>query len=833
MAINKPYNLLLPFFLCLLIFTAGEVQAYTEAVVQDSTRKKIISRPLSLSDIPVFGQQTRQLIIDARNLRKSRSALPPISEGFVKTEIELKRKIQLLSDTLEIFRFDRIRKEERELNQIQNRLDNWQLVLDKWSSTAISKESDIKNYIGIWILTEDSLASISAIAEEFLSRDTIIDAVGGLDRLMVSVSDYKNALQEENIKLQEYLGVLLAVKGDLAVTYDLLDQNYSLIEEKKQTVASNIFLPDNPPIWLITSSQSSRPGLHFFREEVRSDIVIIHRFFENHPHADFILMTIFLTVLALLIFLRLKGKAYFQLQRTEVDYSSVILDHIVAVALVITWFVFYLFYDVPREVNQFFALVCLLPMSWLLKKIRPQWTWGTVAIFILVTFTYLFLPVTNYRPMWQRIILLLLSSGVFVLFAWLRQRTQMIQNANKRWMGLLPFLLWAFSLLNVAAVIANIVGSVQLAYLLVMSTIGAFIGFIAIGLMIDLLQSMIFLLLLGPLLKGSYIIQHDSTIVLKKLNRLFRWLEIIIWTYAVLDLFAIRDQLFSKVMAVVTYPLVIGEMKISLGNVLAFYAILQISIWLSQFIRYFLDREVFARVETEKGMHGTVSLILKYTITIVGFFLALSAAGLQLDKLSIVMGALGVGIGFGLQNIVNNLISGMILAAERPIHIGDMIEIPGVSGRVKDIGLRATVIGTWDGADVVVPNGDLLSSKLTNWMLTNMQRRVTTEIRVPFDSNINEVSSILLETASSLPEVLKDPEPYLNFTGMGTSAMEIKLYCWISRADEFISKGRNIRIAVYAALQEAGYKIPPPRQEISLNSKVDQNETGGPTGQHS
>ena len=190
--------------------------------MQDSTRKKIIPRPLDLSDIPVFGQQTRQLIIEARNLRKSRSALPPISAGFAKTADELERKLQLLSDTLDIFRFDRIRKEERELNQIQSRLDNWQLILEKWSATAISKEADIKSYITIWTLTADSLARISVIAEEFLSRDTIIDASAGLDRLMVSVTGYKDALLlslAEADTLLPYPGVICQRQGLNEILY--------------------------------------------------------------------------------------------------------------------------------------------------------------------------------------------------------------------------------------------------------------------------------------------------------------------------------------------------------------------------------------------------------------------------------------------------------------------------------------------------------------------------------------------------------------------------------------------------------------------------------------
>jgi small-conductance mechanosensitive channel len=204
---------------------------------------------------------------------------------------------------------------------------------------------------------------------------------------------------------------------------------------------------------------------------------------------------------------------------------------------------------------------------------------------------------------------------------------------------------------------------------------------------------------------------------------------------------------------------------------------------------------------------------------LLGIVFAFAAAGIQMDKLAILMGALGVGIGFGLQNIINNFVSGIILALERPIKIGDKLDIPGGSGIVKDIGTRASTVRNWDGSDVVIPNGELISNKLTNWTLYDRLRRIMVEIRVPFDTDMESLSKLLIDTAKGMPEVMKKPGPYVYFKGIGTSTMEINLYCWISNNDNFFSYSNVIRKVVFKALADAGYDIPVPQQEVHISKE--------------
>jgi small-conductance mechanosensitive channel len=327
-------------------------------------------------------------------------------------------------------------------------------------------------------------------------------------------------------------------------------------------------------------------------------------------------------------------------------------------------------------------------------------------------------------------------------------------------------------------------------------------------------------MLTGLFTRYSNILKEDGQLVLDKMNKLFRFIGFASVLYIILELLKIREDIFKVAGSIVKYPITVGEMSISLGNLLAFFITIQIAVWISSLTRYILEREVFPRATLKHGIPNTILILIKFTFIVLGVLLAFSAAGVKIDKLAIAMGALGVGIGFGLQNIISNFVSGIILALERPITIGDLVDIPDVSGVVRDIGLRASTIRTWQGSDVIVPNATLISNKLTNWTFFDRLRRVKVDVRVPFGTNIEEVSQLLLKTASEIPEAMKKPKPYLNLKDIGTSAMEINLYCWIDDSDKIFSYGTAIRKAIYEALKEEGYDIPVPKQDIMIDSET-------------
>jgi small-conductance mechanosensitive channel len=229
---------------------------------------------------------------------------------------------------------------------------------------------------------------------------------------------------------------------------------------------------------------------------------------------------------------------------------------------------------------------------------------------------------------------------------------------------------------------------------------------------------------------------------------------------------------------------------------------------------------VFPRTRLAQGVPYAISSLLRYTMIFLGFMLALAAAGIELGKLTVIAGGLGVGIGFGLQNVVNNFVSGLILLFERPVQVGDVVQIMSQNlwGEIRRIGIRASVIHTFDGAEVVVPNGHLISDSVTNWTLSDRRRRVEVNVGVEYGTDAQRVIDLLLEVADGHPDVLEIPAPRAFFLSFGDSALLFLLRGWIADFDDGFRVRSELSVAIQHALREAGIGVPFPQRDLHLRT---------------
>jgi potassium efflux system protein len=202
----------------------------------------------------------------------------------------------------------------------------------------------------------------------------------------------------------------------------------------------------------------------------------------------------------------------------------------------------------------------------------------------------------------------------------------------------------------------------------------------------------------------------------------------------------------------------------------------------------------------------------------VGFLMAILASGMDVTRFTVILGTLSVGIGFGLQNVVNNFVSGLILLYERPIRVGDVIDVGTATGTVTHIGIRSSTIKTFLGAEVVLPNSNLVSNQLTNWTLSDQTRRIEIDVGVAYGSDIEKVQEILLLVARQNVDVLSDPAPLVLFTAMGDSALSFQLRFWTARFDRYLTIAGEVRTAIVAKLDEAGISIPFPQRDLHVVS---------------
>ena len=258
----------------------------------------------------------------------------------------------------------------------------------------------------------------------------------------------------------------------------------------------------------------------------------------------------------------------------------------------------------------------------------------------------------------------------------------------------------------------------------------------------------------------------------------------------------------------------IGNMVFTFKSVLVFICIIWLSSVISRFINYFFGNERLKNAGKRSRL-GSMMLLIRLMIWTLGFCIAVAAAGVPLDKLSIMIGALGVGIGFGLQNIVNNLVSGVILAFERPIQVGDLIEVGGKLGIVKEIGVRSSKINNNKGADIIVPNGDLLSQHLINWTMQDRNKQVEFAMGIPYRADVSNVKTLIQETLAKNEKIMQTPAPAIVVQQFGDCAIDLKILFWVHDLTEAGTIRSNVMIEIYETLARAGIQLPVNKRPIA------------------
>ncbi|CAN5726019.1 hypothetical protein BH23GEM5_BH23GEM5_06700 [soil metagenome] len=294
---------------------------------------------------------------------------------------------------------------------------------------------------------------------------------------------------------------------------------------------------------------------------------------------------------------------------------------------------------------------------------------------------------------------------------------------------------------------------------------------------------------------------------------------LIIWAaLAVLDVWELIGSPLESWNAVKDMGVTLVGINITVGRVVIAWVVVYLAMLGSWITRTFIRSEVSPRWDLDRGVGESISTLLHYLLLTLGVLFALGALGVELQNFAIIAGALGVGIGFGLQNVVNNFVSGLILLFERPVRVGDIVVVGGEWGTIKKIGLRSTIVVTFDQSEMIVPNGDLVSEKVTNWTLSNPITRVVLPVGVAYGSDVQRVLQILREAAVAHPGVLAEPAPQALFVAFGDSALDFELRVWVKELLLRPQVKSTILAEVDHRFRAAGIEIPFPQRDLHLRS---------------
>lgn len=458
----------------------------------------------------------------------------------------------------------------------------------------------------------------------------------------------------------------------------------------------------------------------------------------------------------------------------------------------------------PAVFVELMQLLLVISLSFLLMKRWP----GKLFIFWLILFAML---------LFHSIKGLMISSthssriGTFlidllsILLGWLLLKQQRrYREYFPRYMTLITFL---YILLNGLAALSNLFGRVTLTQVLGNTAISNFVQAIGLIIFIQIVLEAVYLQLEADKKSTRFTAYLNYQNVELRLRHILTLIAGLFWFINLTQNLNIYDQAYQTIGDFLGAERSVGSTSFTLGSILIFFLAIWISNILQKYIGYFfgdMDGEV---MPDKKTRLGTSILLIRLLVLTAGFLLGVLASGIPIDKVTIVIGALGVGIGLGLQNIVNNLVSGVILAIERPIQVGDLIEISGNSGRVKEIGIRSSHIITADGAEVIIPNGDMLSQKLTNWTLSNTHLRVEINIKLGEGADLEKARETILALLQHDEGIMARPEPQVLFRSITQAGADVQILFWAFDINKWVQLKSDMLQKIYEACHKENIPV--------------------------
>jgi len=339
---------------------------------------------------------------------------------------------------------------------------------------------------------------------------------------------------------------------------------------------------------------------------------------------------------------------------------------------------------------------------------------------------------------------------------------------------------------------------------------------------------LVFLFHLWPL-RLLRMVRHHRDLLERRSYRFLFWFVTLGWLYRYLNYLGLSNPVLSLGGAILAAKLERGSISISVSDILTFVFIVWVAYKLSAFIRFLLDEEVYPHTRIAPGQAYAMSSLLNYIIVAAGFVVGIGVLGGDLSKLTVLASAFGVGIGFGLQSVINNFVSGLILLFERPIQVGDAVQVGTVLGNVRRIGIRASIVSTPQGAEIIVPNARLISEEVTNWTRSDQLRRVDVKVGISYGTAQKKVIELLESVARAQPHVLQNPPPEALFMGYGDSAINFELRAWTEHA-HWVQVQSGLTGAVYDAVYAAGMSFPFPQREVRVLHDPETGSIAAPDG---
>jgi small-conductance mechanosensitive channel len=700
---------------------------------------------------------------------------------------------------------DTLRAAEAAWNTFAANTDVWKRDLTRRVAAIDNTLGDLQTRIDTWNNTL-ARANANRVPPEIIGRiNTTLAALNDAHR-------QADAARANVLRLQA-----LVAAQDARIAAALAE-----VARARDEALSHLFVQDSPPVWSTqvrpqAVAAATQPQDTFTKQRIALEI-----YFQQHSGRFLAHAFILALLTAALFWARRRFDTWVKDEPTLSPAAPVFASPLATAILLSVFLSIWLHPQAPRLFWAISGALTIIPAILLISRLTEPRLHRLLYVLVLFYFLDQLRAVIAGLYVWPRYFLLaetLAAVAFLVHFLFARLHAPppppppspaapgagpsvsaaptLSRSARRRQTGLRLLLQFAL-LLCLASALVNLLGFLALATFIAHALFrAAYIALIFYA-GISVLDGLVIVTLhIRPVHRLAAVKNHATTIRART-RRFLGWAFFLLWLYILLNILNLRAPVLNQLHFLLTTPFGLGP--VTLGDILKGILTVWAAFAISRFIRFLLQEDVYPHVRLPRGLGAAFSSVIHYVILLFGFITALAFLGFPLSQLTILTGAFGVGLGFGLQTIINNFFSGLIVLFERPVQVGDVIEMDGLIGSITRIGIRASIIRTQAGSDIIMPNSRLVAEKVINWSLTDRCRGFEIPLVIDGAADTSRVIQILQDTAKKVPHIAANPAPVAQFTAFAGPNLRFTLRAWTSEVENWLQIQSNLGLALTAAL---------------------------------
>lgn len=678
---------------------------------------------------------------------------------------------------------------ESDWRGIDAKLDEWKLELARRARQLDTHAATIGGMANDWwIPTLERIRAANEPPELIQQAESVVDA---LARAKETVDRRRTTVLSLQSRVREISGRTENATSSLATELG--------------AARGRLFGRDNPPIWDWTGhSLASADTQTTLQDQWKALAAYLSRrggTLALHAGLWLLLVPLFFGIRR---WARRWAEEDVTMRRSELAFESPLATATITALLISGW----LYPHAPRLFTTVLVALALAPTIVVVRRLLDRRLLPILfALGVFFTIDRVREVVAAQPRLYQLLILAEMAGGAALLIWYVRSgRLRAAVDYSETVESVITATCRLFALVFLAAALAAALGYVGLATLVGQALLGSAYLAVILYAATRIIEGLLMVVLRMRPMSLVQAIAKNRRLVWLRVCRIINWLAILGWLLGTLDMLTVRQIVVDAAYAVLTATLTIGSFSLSLGQVVAFGLAIWGSLLLSRFVRFILQEDIYPRFHLARGLPYAISTVLHYVILLIGFTTAVQMLGYDMTKFTILAGAFGVGLGFGLQNIFNNFVSGLILLFERPIKVGDVIQIGSDTGTVRRIGIRASVIRLGSGAEIIMPNGRLISDPVTNWT-SGRGRDIVMEVAVASGTEPRQVIALWAKVTAVHPKVAEEPPPRAVLAALAADALKFELRAWTNEFETWTTTRSELAIAMHTALSDAGIAV--------------------------